>query len=94
MPVVTSARAPARAGRPRHGDNPFVLLLDPSEFGEPTDQSKVISALANNGIPYSRIPRSLLVDAYSRRGSPKRAYEIETGKRYLEPGSATWQSME
>ncbi len=84
----------ARAGRPRRGDSLFVLLLDPSEFGEPADQSKIISALANNGIPYSRIPRSLLTDAYSRRGSPKRSYGIETGKSNLDPAGAAWQSME
>ena len=95
--IITPAHNPAwlaRVGRPRRGDNLFTLLIDPTEFGGAADQSKLISALANYGIPYSRMPRSLLEEAYSRRSNLKRPDGIELGKRYLDQGSAAWQSME
>jgi uncharacterized protein (DUF58 family) len=86
----------ASAGRPLRGDNLYVLLVDPTEFGGLGDQRKLLSALATNGIPYTRIPRSLLDDAYSSvsRGSKKPPYGMESGKRYLNQESVNWRSMD
>jgi uncharacterized protein (DUF58 family) len=86
----------AGAGRPHHGDNLLVLLVDPTEFGGHNSQDRLISALANNGVPYVRMPRSMLEEAYSslNQDNLKRRTGIETAARYLNQGSATWQSME
>jgi uncharacterized protein (DUF58 family) len=86
----------AAAGRRRRGGNMTALLVDPTDFGSPVAQGRVVAALAYSGIPYTRMPRSLLEEAYSSlgRGSRKRPNGIETGKRYLKQERATWQSMD
>lgn len=86
----------ASAGRSRLGDNRLVLLVNPAEFGSLLDQGKLVSALAANGIPYVRMPRSLLEEAYSRKRNGRWNHPLgtEIGKRYLDPGSANWQSMD
>lgn len=85
----------ALAGRPRRGGNSMVLLVDPTDFGSPVGQGRVTAALASVGIPFTRIPRSLLGDAYPSlaRGTQKRPNGTETGKRYFGQERATWQSM-
>lgn len=85
----------ASALRPRRGDNLFVLLVDPVEFGGTVDQGKLLTGLAKSGVPYRRMPRSLLLEAYSsKRGGDRRTSPgLERGERYLDQGSASWQSM-
>jgi hypothetical protein len=86
----------AIAGRNHRGGNSMALLIDPTEFGKPNGQGKVITALANNGIPYARMPRQLLAEAYSSLGrvSQKRRYGIESRKRYIQQERAAWQSLD
>jgi uncharacterized protein (DUF58 family) len=86
----------ANALRPRRGDNLLTLLVDPHEFGGITDQGKLLATLANNAVPYARMPRSLLLEAYaSLRGhSHKNRPEVVSGWRFLDHGSAGWQSMD
>lgn len=81
---------------PRRGDNLFALLVDPAEFGADVEQGKLLATLASSGIPYSRMPRSLLLEAYAsiRRGTRKSPPGYEGGTRYLDQGSASWQSMD
>ncbi len=55
----------ARALKPRRGDNLFAVLVDPREFGGEADQGTLLAKLSNNGVPFSRMPRSLLVEAYA-----------------------------
>jgi uncharacterized protein (DUF58 family) len=85
----------AAAGRRRRGGTMTALLVDPTEFGSYIDQGRVTAALAHSGIPYTRMPRSLLEEAYSSlgQGSRKRPSGIETGKRYLQQGRTTWQNV-
>jgi hypothetical protein len=97
--LITSTLDPAwvaAVGRPRRGGNAMVLLVDPTEFGSPVDQGKVTTALARTGIPFTRIPRSLLEDAYPSLAhtNQKRPSRVETGKRYFRQEKATWQSMD
>jgi uncharacterized protein (DUF58 family) len=86
----------AAAGRRRRGSNMTALLVDPTDFGRPIGQGRVAAALAYSGIPYTRMPGSLLEEAYASlgRGDRKRPSGIETGKRYLRQERATWQSMD
>jgi uncharacterized protein (DUF58 family) len=86
----------ANALRPRRGDNMFALLVDPVEFGGIVEQGKLTAALAKSGVPYRRMPRSLLIEAYSsmREGDRRKPPGLVQGKRYLDQGSASWQSMD
>jgi len=97
--LISSSTNPAWvAAAERHykGGSMVALLVDPTDFGNPVDQSKVTSALAHNRIPTIRMPGSLLEDAYSTsdRGNRRRITGGETGKRYLEQGRQAWQSMD
>lgn len=85
--------AAARRGRRRGSIT--ALLVDPVGFGSPTDQSKLVRVLANSGIPYTRMTKPLLDEAYSshqriRRNPPG---GVETGKRYLQQERANWRDM-
>jgi uncharacterized protein (DUF58 family) len=86
----------AVAERQRRGGSLFALLVDPIAFGSSTDQGKVVAALARRRIPYNRMPRSLLAEAYSSLGRERQNHsaELEAGKRYLQQGKAAWQSMD
>lgn len=86
----------AIAGRNHRGGSALALVVDPTEFGNTNGQENVITALAKNSIPYARMPRMLLEEAYSsiRRVSQKRHYGIESGKRYLQQERSTWQSLD
>jgi uncharacterized protein (DUF58 family) len=97
--VITPSTDPswiAAARRHRRGGNLLALLVDPSQFGSPTDQSRVITYLANSGTPYTYGSRSLLDEAYSSldRTSPGRTSEREAKRRYLKQGRAAWQRMD
>ncbi len=76
---------------PRNGSL-MALLVDPHSFGKPVDQGRLVRALAYSGIPYMRMTKSLLDEAYSahERARRQRPGGIETGKRYLQQGGATW----
>jgi uncharacterized protein (DUF58 family) len=86
----------ATAGRHFQGGNTMALLVDPKDFGIPVGQGKVISALAHNRIPYTRIPASLLDEAYAYAGRAghRRIGGDEALKRYLQQGRQMWQSMD
>jgi uncharacterized protein (DUF58 family) len=86
----------AAAGRHRRSGSLLTLLVDPTQFGSPFNQSRVTASLANSGIPYFIIPRSLLEEAYPviTHGGRKYFSELETRKRYLKQGRTAWQSME
>ncbi len=86
----------ASAVRRNRRGNIAALLVDPADFGSPLDQDRVIASLARSRIPYTSIPRQLLVEAYPslRQGSKRISGGIEPGKRYLKQKSAAWQSMD
>ena len=82
---------------PRHrSGSTTVLLVDPTDFGSGLDQSNVASALARSRIPYTRVPASLLQEAYSSssRARSARMPGIDAGRRYLQTTEAAWQSMD
>ena len=95
--IITPAFDPswvASLGR-RHGNDTTAILVNPTEFGGTDGQGRVVSALAHNGVSYTRIPRILLEEAYphlSQEGA-RRTSKVETGKRYLKRGRKTWQNM-
>ncbi len=97
--LITSASNPAwvaAASRHFQGGNALALLVNPADFGNPVDQTRVISALIRSRIPYLRMPGKLLEEAYGR-GSQEQRRRIsgsETLKRYLQKGRQVWQSME
>lgn len=80
----------------RHGGSRVALLVDPAEFGGSVDQSKVIAALAQSGIPFHHMPRSLLEQAYQSpaRGSRQDSRKTQTGNRFLQQQRSAWQQME
>jgi uncharacterized protein (DUF58 family) len=97
--LITPSTSPAwvaAADRHRKGGNIITLLSDPADFGNPVDQGKVITALANSRIPYIRMPGSLLEEAYSpnNRAEGKRINGGDTLRRYLQQGRQVWQSMD
>jgi uncharacterized protein (DUF58 family) len=77
------------------GKGRMALLVDPTEFGSPVDQSRVISALAYRSIPFRQMSRSLLEEAYPSiaRGIRKPNMETQIGKRFLKDGRTSWQQM-
>ncbi len=70
-----------------------VLLIDPSEFDGVENQRSVHAALARHNIPFQKMPRSLLEQAYASVG-PRAGRRSETGRRYLEQGRASWQGLD
>jgi uncharacterized protein (DUF58 family) len=95
--IITPASNPgwvASLGR-RHENDATAILVEPTEFGSTDSQGRVISALAHNGVPYIRIPRMLLEEAYPHLSKDvgRRPGKVEPGKRYLKQGKTTWQNM-
>ncbi len=97
--LITPSTDPAwvaTADRHRNGAGLMSLLVNPADFGSPTDQNKVISALTRSRIPYARMPGSLLAEAYSTsvQGARRRISAGGMGKRYLRQGRQSWQNMD
>lgn len=97
--LITPSTDPAwvaTANRHRNGAGLMSLLVDPADFESPADQSKVISALAHSRIPYARMPGSLLEEAYSTpvQGARRQITAGRMGKRSLQQGRQSWQSMD
>ena len=97
--VITPSHEPgwvAAIGRQRGASKATAFLVDPGEFGGQTDPGRVSAALANHRIPYTRVPRRLLVEAYPLLGggAPVRPRQVQSGKRYFRQGGAAWQSMD
>jgi uncharacterized protein (DUF58 family) len=74
----------------------FALLINAGEFGDPVDRSGLSAALAQRGIPFQHIVRSLLKEAYPafseeshRHGSDSKAL-----KRFLKQGRTAWQLLD
>jgi uncharacterized protein (DUF58 family) len=86
----------AAAERRNRSGSLMALIIDPTNFGKPVDQGRVAAALARSRIPYTRIPRSLLEEAYSSLGPRRQKHTpgLEIGKRYLEQGRESWQSVD
>jgi len=80
----------------RRGGSMTALLVDPIEFGSRFNQSQVISALARSGIPYTRMPRSLLAEAYGsfKHRNQMKNIDTEVNKRRPEKSRSAWQSMD
>jgi uncharacterized protein (DUF58 family) len=96
--VITPTQDPAwvaALGRNRGNSHTTTFLIDPTEFNGPVDQSRVRTALAQHRIPYTRLSRGLLEEAYPslKRDGAGRPSQTEAGKRYLQGGGATWQNM-
>ncbi len=96
--VITSTSDPdwaAGAGQRLRGSALTVLLVDPSEFGALRSQEGLRAALVRQGIPHTRLPRTLLEEAYSSRGwSRSPLAGIRSSRRYFENEQAAWQSMD
>jgi uncharacterized protein (DUF58 family) len=98
MIFITPSADPAWvaiARRGRRNASMMALLVDPASFSRPVDQAGLIQALANNSIPYVRMSKALLDNAYASQAKLQRtpAGGVVTKKRYLRKGEATWQSM-
>lgn len=97
MIAVTSSTHPDWVGAAQGGRSggQFVFLIDPSEFGHTNNLSTVTSALKSGSIPYARMPRSLLEQAYQPlvRGTRHPSNDLQSGDRYLHQGRAAWQRM-
>jgi uncharacterized protein (DUF58 family) len=99
MILITPSSDPAWvaiADRHRNGAGMLALLVEPADFGSFDDQSKVVSALAHSRIPYAHMPGSLLEEAYSTsiQGAHRRISASRMGKRYIQQGRQSWQSMD
>jgi uncharacterized protein (DUF58 family) len=96
--VITPTTDPAwvAASKSRYSGNSMIaLLVDPTEFGDNAGQGTLVSALARNGIPVARMPRSLLEEAYpiSAQGDLGPLAGVKTGNRYSQHKKELWQSM-
>ncbi len=95
--VITPATDPAwiaASQAQRRGANLAALLVDPAEFGGSRDQGRLAGALARSSIPFTRMPRSLLEEAYSLSSHPRPPAGSETGRRYMRRESELWQPMD
>ncbi len=97
--VITPTTDPswvAAVGQRQHMGWASVLLVDPTDFGGGSGQSKVASALARSRVPYWRMPASLLREAYSsvQQGAPGGAPRAAGRQRYLEGNKAAWQRLD
>ena len=98
MIVITCSPDPswiAAAGRRRRDRSLLALLVDPTQFDSPIDQSRVTASLANSGIPYAYGSRSLLDEAYPSFDRASRGHTGELGgrRRYLKQGRVAWQHL-
>jgi len=98
MIVITSSKDPGWIGaaRGRRTGDRFVVLVDPAEFGSSNNQNRIVSALAFSAIPFERIPRTLLYEAYPaiNQGIRKPISDLQAGKYYLKHGRSAWQRMD
>jgi uncharacterized protein (DUF58 family) len=96
--VITPSTDPswiAVAGSGLKGGELTTLLVDPHEFGGSANQDLVATTLARRRIPYTRIPGTLLGEAYASAGRGGHKYPGNlVSQRYLESRSSTWQSMD
>ncbi len=97
--IITPSSNPiwvATANRQRKGGSSMAVLVDPADFGGKADQSRVVSALSQNRIPYIRMPGSLLEEAYSTLdlARHRQITSAEAGKRYLQQERPNWLNME
>jgi uncharacterized protein (DUF58 family) len=98
MVAITASTDPGwtRAAKRGRSGAQFVFLIDPSEFGHDNNLGAVIPALTSGVIPFKRVPRSLLEQAYPPpiRGIHRPSSGQKTGDRYLNQGRAAWQRMD
>ena len=84
------------AGRRFRVSGQVALVVDRGEFGAPTDQKRISSALTHAGIPYHYISRSLLSEVYPSiaEGMRNQASDQKARKRLLMQGKTAWQLMD
>jgi uncharacterized protein (DUF58 family) len=72
------------------------FLVDPTDFGSPVGQDRVIVALKGGGIPYRQMPGSLLAEAYATPQQVRHRHIFfgERAKQYSLPGRPAWQSVD
>ena len=96
--IITPSTEPswvAAAGSNRKVAGLTTLLVDPREFGGGGDQSQVTAALIQLGIPYARIPKVLLDEAYAPSSRERRkAPGNQISERFLEDRTSAWQRMD
>ena len=97
--IITSTTDPAWVGcirRQHQQRNVMVLLVDPIDFGGSTDQNKVTAVLTHFGIPYARMPGTLLKEAYlsTSRRVQKTPADLVRQQRYMEQGRSSWQRID
>ena len=80
----------------RRNDGRLALLVDPTDFGGDTSQSRVTSALAFHNIQYRSMPAALLYEAYQSitQSGHKPDRSSVSGKRHLMQERSAWQSMD
>jgi uncharacterized protein (DUF58 family) len=85
----------AAVNRERAISGMMALLIDPNEFDAAQDQGKVTRALAQRRISYTRMPATLLKEAYSAVELRKSLSlgALEPRKIYLQRGRENWQAM-
>ena len=82
--------------RRRLGVDVTILLIDPTEFGSAVGQGSLVSTLTRNGLPYTRISRKYLMEAYPHlgQGITVRPSRAEVGTRYLKRGGTNWRNLD
>ena len=85
----------AKLGAREAGKHVRVLWINPAEFGGRANQDQALASLSRVGIPFQRMPKSLLDQAYASRGrtAPPWLAPAETGNRFVRQRETTWQSM-
>ncbi|MFN2120482.1 MAG: DUF58 domain-containing protein [Anaerolineales bacterium] len=73
-----------------------VLLVDPTDFGSDVDQAEVRAGLARRRIPFTRMPGSLLHEAYASSGvaAEEGRPGAEYSRRYLRSGASGWARVD
>ena len=81
--------------RRRPGVDITTILIDPTEFGGAVGQGSVVSALTRNALPYTRVSRRLLIQAYPHLGQGETVHpaRVEAGTRYLKRGGTNWRNL-
>jgi uncharacterized protein (DUF58 family) len=91
----TDTRWVATAFQHRKNASLISLLVNPADFDSPVDQKEVITALVQSRIPFIRMPGALLDEAYSAstQSSRRQISATEKGRRSVQPGRQSWQSL-
>ncbi|PWB49473.1 MAG: hypothetical protein C3F13_18905 [Anaerolineales bacterium] len=97
--LITPSSDPAWVGnaqRQQKWGSLTALLVDPTDFGSPVGQERVLAALKRGNVPYRQLPGKLLADAYATGQQNKRRQILagEKAKLYSQHGRPAWQSVD